>query len=117
MSNPASLNASLHLAPAHLSLVQAILSDHVPQARVLAFGSRAAGTPRKYSDLDLAISRLKIAFEDSDLPICVDVVDWNRADSEFKAMVVKQGKLSCSTELESAFESGAVCPGIHWAVA
>ena len=102
MSNPASLNASLHLAPAHLSLVKAILSDHVPHARVLAFGSRAAGTPRKYSDLDLAIiqpepltlrtiSRLKIAFEDSDLPICVDVVDWNRADSEFKAMVAKQG--------------------------
>lgn len=102
MSNTASLNVSLHLAPAHLSLVRAILSDHVPQARVLVFGSRAAGTPRKYSDLDLAIiqpepltlrtiSRLKIAFEDSDLPICVDVVDWNRADSEFKAMVVKQG--------------------------
>jgi len=102
MSNLASLNASLHLAPAHLSLVKAILSDHVPHARVLAFGSRAAGTPRKYSDLDLAIiqpepltlrtiSRLKIAFEDSDLPICVDVVDWNRADSEFKAMVAKRG--------------------------
>ena len=102
MSNTASLNASLHLAPAHLSLVKAILSDHVPHARVLAFGSRAAGTPRKYSDLDLAIiqpepltlrtiSRLKIALEDSDLPICVDVVDWNRADSEFKAMVAKRG--------------------------
>lgn len=83
-------------------MVQAILDSQVPHARVLAFGSRAAGTPRKYSDLDLAIiqperltlhtiSRLKMAFEDSDLPICVDVVDWNQADSEFKAMVVKQG--------------------------
>ena len=37
------------------------------------------------------ISRLKNAFEDSDLPICVDVVDWNQADSEFKAMVAEQG--------------------------
>lgn len=102
MNNPSPLNASLQLAPAHLRLVQAILGDHVPQARVLAFGSRAAGTPRKYSDLDLAIiqpeplslhtiSRLRIAFEDSDLPICVDVVDWNQADSEFKAMVARQG--------------------------
>ena len=83
-------------------MVQAILGSHVPQARVLAFGSRAAGTPRKYSDLDLAIiqpeplslhtiSRLRIAFEDSDLPICVDVVDWNQANSEFKTMVSKQG--------------------------
>ena len=102
MNNSAPLNASLHLAPAHLSMVQAILGSQVPHARVLAFGSRAAGTPRKYSDLDLAIiqpepltlhtiSRLKIAFDDSDLPICVDVVDWNQADAEFKTMVSKQG--------------------------
>lgn len=102
MTNAASLNTRLHLAPAHLKLVQAILANHLPQTRVMAFGSRAAGNPRKYSDLDLAIiqreplslrtiSRLKTAFEDSDLPICVDVVDWNQADSEFKAMVAAQG--------------------------
>ena len=102
MSNAASPTTSLHLAPAHLALVQAILADHVPQACVMAFGSRAAGTPRKYSDLDLAIiqpepltlrtiSHLKTAFEDSDLPICVDLVDWNQADGEFKAMVAAQG--------------------------
>ena len=102
MNNAASSSASLHLAPAHLALVQAILANHLPQARVVAFGSRAAGSPRKYSDLDLAIiqpeplalrtiSRLKSAFEDSDLPICIDVVDWNQADSEFKAMVAAQG--------------------------
>ena len=36
-------------------------------------------------------SRLKSAFDDSDLPISVDVVDWNQADSAFKAMVTKQG--------------------------
>ncbi|MGB4117842.1 MAG: hypothetical protein WBK51_14985 [Polaromonas sp.] len=27
----------------------------------------------------------------SDWSICVDLVDWNQADSEFKAMVSKQG--------------------------
>ena len=101
MTNAPPLNPSLHLSPAHLSVVQAIFADHLPQARVLAFGSLAAGTPRKYSDLDLAIiqpepltlrtiSRLKITFEDSDLSICVDVVGWNQADSEFKAMAAKQ---------------------------
>lgn len=37
------------------------------------------------------IGRLKSAFEDSDLPICVDVVDWNQSNSKFKAMVTKQG--------------------------
>ena len=83
-------------------MVQAIFADHLSQARVLAFGSRAAGIPRKYSDLALAIiqpapltlrviSRLKNAFEDSDAPICVDVVNWNQADGEFKAMVAEKG--------------------------
>ena len=102
MNNSSPATPGIQLPPAHLGLVQAILADHVPHARVLAFGSRAAGTPRKYSDLDLAIiqpeplslrviSRLKNAFEDSDLPICVDVVDWNQADNEFKAAVAKQG--------------------------
>ena len=37
------------------------------------------------------IGRLKSAFDDSDLPISVDVVDCNQADSAFKAMVTKQG--------------------------
>ena len=37
------------------------------------------------------ISRLKSAFEDSALPISVDVVDWNQADSAFNAVVTKQG--------------------------
>ena len=36
------------------------------------------------------ISSLKSAFEDSNLPICVDVVDWNQADGGFKAMVSQQ---------------------------
>ena len=102
MSDPSQTTPGIQLPAAHLALVQAILADHVPEARVLVFGSRAAGTPRKYSDLDLAIiqseplslrtiRRLKNAFEDSDLPICVDVVDWNQADSAFKAMVTAQG--------------------------
>ena len=34
---------------------------------------------------------MKRAFEDSDLQICVDVIDWNQADSTFKARVTKQG--------------------------
>ena len=102
MNNATALSTGLFLTPAHFALVQTILAEHLPQARVLAFGSRVAGSPRKYSDLDLAIiqpeplslrtiSRLKNAFEDSDLPICVDLVDWNQADIEFKAMVAAQG--------------------------
>lgn len=74
----------------------------MPQAQVFAFGSRVNGAPRKYSDIDLAIvlpqplglrklRQLKDAFEDSDLEICVDIVDWSVADPDFKAAVEAQG--------------------------
>ena len=92
----------LLLAREHVQAVQTILAQQVPQAKVFAFGSRVSGNPRKYSDLDLAISlpeaiglrklrELKDAFEDSALPICVDIVDWSRADSAFRAAVLARG--------------------------
>ena len=37
------------------------------------------------------LRQLKDAFEDSDLPICVDIVDWSLADADFKAAVEAQG--------------------------
>ncbi len=94
--------AAVLLAPEHVQLVQTILAQQVPQAKVLAFGSRVSGNPRKYSDLDLAIflpeaiglrklRELKEAFEDSALPICVDIVDWARAEPAFKAAVSARG--------------------------
>ena len=90
------------LAPLHLQAIQSILARQIPQAQVFAFGSRVNGNPRKYSDIDLAIAlpqplglrklrQLKDAFEDSELPICVDIVDWSLADADFKAAVEAQG--------------------------
>ena len=84
--------------------VMAILHQHLPDARVSVFGSRILGRAKPYSDLDLAIevepapdwrtwARLKEAFEASDLPICVDLVDWHRASAEFKRLVDQQGRL------------------------
>jgi uncharacterized protein len=95
-------DSSVLLTPVQLRAIQSILALQVPQARVFAFGSRVNGNPRKYSDIDLAIAlprplglrklrQLKDAFEDSDLPICVDIVDWCLADPGFKAAVEAQG--------------------------
>ena len=100
--NPSRQNNVIQLAPLHLQAIQSILARQVPQAQVFAFGSRVNGTPRKYSDIDLAIAlpeplglrklrQLKDAFEDSDLPICVDIVEWSLADADFKAAVEMQG--------------------------
>ena len=94
--------AEIQLEDKHLQTIRKILAEHLPQARVLAFGSRVTGKPRTYSDLDLAVElanpldirtlcKLKDAMEDSDVPICVDIVDWHQASDEFKKSVSMQG--------------------------
>ena len=45
----------LDLRPDHRAIVREILQRHVPDRKVLAFGSRATWTAKDYSDLDLAI--------------------------------------------------------------
>ena len=56
---------------------------------VKVFGSRATGRARPASDLDLVVFPpaprrdlidLRFAFEDSDLPITVDVLAWDEID-------------------------------------
>jgi type I restriction enzyme S subunit len=85
----------------HLDLIQDILLKYVPKIEVRAFGSRVKGTNRSHSDLDLAlvssqkmdlkrISILKEAFDASDLPYCVDVLDYNRVDKTFRAIIDAQ---------------------------
>lgn len=88
----------IDLNPKHLEMVQHILSKHVPGCEVRAFGSRVKWTAKDYSDLDLAVigsrrfdpremHRLTEAFEESDLPIRVDVVDWYTISEGFKRVI------------------------------
>ena len=90
--------AMIDLSPAHLEIVRAVLLRSVPGVPVYAFGSRATRRARKFSDLDLALvpeqaldwrvlARLREAFEESDLPITVDVIDWTQVVPEFKKQV------------------------------
>lgn len=88
----------LDLQPEYLGIVRDILRIHVPDRKVLAFGSRAAWSAKKYSDLDLAIlgdeplsldvtSALSEEFEESDLPFKVDLVDWTLIDKAFRNII------------------------------
>ena len=92
MTNPIDLN------PNHLATVQRILAEHVPACEVRAYGSRATWTAKDYSDLDLAvvgdgpldritIGCLKEAFEESDLPMRVDVLDWHAIPESFREVI------------------------------
>ena len=107
----------IDLNPKHLETVQHILSKHVPGCEVRAFGSRVKWTAKDYSDLDLAVvgsrrfnpremHRLTEAFEESNLPIRVDVVDWYAISEGFKRVIaakyeVIQGTVSVGPSAES----------------
>ena len=88
----------IDLNPNHLGTVTAILAEHVPECEVRAFGSRATWTAKNYSDstwpsaargpLDWrTLSRLKEAFEESDLPMRVDVLDWHAISESFREVI------------------------------
>jgi len=82
------------------NIVQSILQSHLPHTEVWAFGSRARGTPKPYSDLDLALitdqalplaklAQLHDAFDASDLTIKVDVVDWASTSENFRSIIAR----------------------------
>lgn len=94
--------AGLDLRPDYEAIVLRILRRHVPDRRVLGYGSRATWTAKDYSDLDLAIlgeeplsldvtSALAEDFRESDLPFKVDLVDWARADETFRKIIRRDG--------------------------
>jgi len=67
---------------------------------IFIFGSRATGKNQKYSDIDIGIEgerlsaktfiELQDAFEDSDLPFRVDVVDFSKVSNKFKQVAKQQ---------------------------
>lgn len=94
-------NVPIDLRPEHLAMVQKILHLHVPTAAVYAFGSRVNGAAKPMSDLDLAIAlpepmdlktlaALQEAFEESTLPMKVDVVDLGKTSPEFKQIIERR---------------------------
>lgn len=73
-----------------------ILSEHVPDVEVWAYGSRVNGMAHEASDLDLVlraqglepisvtrIEALREAFRESNIPIIVDVHDWAMIPESF----------------------------------
>lgn len=88
----------LDLSFSDLEIVQHILQTHVSGRPVFVFGSRVTGRARRRSDLDLAIggdtplsrstmADLREAFDESDLPIEVDVVDLSDATGVFRTRI------------------------------
>lgn len=75
----------------HWEIVKTILSKY--PYTFYAFGSRAKGNPKRFSDLDLCFfenipwnirSHINEDFEESLLPFTVDLVDWNSCNEDFQ---------------------------------
>ena len=89
----------MYLTPDELTSVKRILTFWLPGVPAYAFGSRVHGKNLKpRSDLDIClkpdtqlplmeIQRLKDAFTLSDLPMRVDVLDWNDISAEFRKII------------------------------
>ena len=123
------MSGLVDLSPAHLAIVERILSDHVPDCEVRVFGSRATWTAKDYSDLDLAvvgdgpvdrraIGLLKEAFEESTLPMRVDVLDWHTVSESFRNVieryyiVLRDGAMPTIVDKRTEMVLGDVCTKI-----
>jgi type I restriction enzyme S subunit len=96
------MTARIALSPEHRRIVLDLLAEHLPHGgKVWMFGSRATGRARRYSDLDLAIDAgrpltldeaaiLREAFEESDLPWRVDIIDWRGIDNRFREAIAPE---------------------------
>ncbi|HXH55120.1 MAG TPA: nucleotidyltransferase domain-containing protein [Gammaproteobacteria bacterium] len=96
------MNNAIDICASDLKIVQNILRNTLAKnAKVWVFGSRVKGTVRRASDLDIAIdverklknkekSELFHAFEESDLPYKVDIVDLQNVDEGFKKIIDQQ---------------------------
>jgi predicted nucleotidyltransferase len=85
----------IQLLDKHKRIVMAILSKYPYHFYV--FGSRAKGTAKPFSDLDLAVkenmqaldkTKIITEFEESDLPFKIDLIEMSKIDPSFKAHIL-----------------------------
>jgi predicted nucleotidyltransferase len=94
--------------------------------KVFLFGSRARGTHKRYSDLDLAFKskdkdldsklyQLKEELEESSIPLKIDLVNWDNIIQDYLPQIKKQ-KIPFWDKSEVKVKSAwRICPlGQHW---
>lgn len=86
----------MNLAPHHISTLQNLFAKHPSIKEALLFGSRALGTHRESSDIDIAlkgdisptlIAHLKEELEDSTLPYFCDIISYEKAPKKLKESI------------------------------
>ncbi len=83
-------------------LIISLIKKHLPDAKAWAYGSRVKGTSHDGSDLDLVLfntnktmlnfeklNKLKTELRESNIPIIVDIRDWETLPEGFHKEILK----------------------------
>jgi len=94
----------LDLRPEWLDIILKIIATHLPEAEVIAYGSRVTGSAHEGSDLDLAVrnisnplialcnlAEVRDAFSESNIPVLVDILDWAQIPDSFREEIEQSG--------------------------
>ena len=88
----------------HKVLLIKIIHAHLPDCKIWLFGSRAREHERAGSDVDLALDtgkqiplsviiKIRLALQETTIPMGIDLVDLHSASDAFKNEVLKEGVL------------------------
>ena len=86
-----------------LTTVLGTLSRHVPDRDIRVMGSRASGRAKPFSDLDLVVmgdeplslparGELRDAFDESNLPFAVDLIEWASSSDAFRRVITERAQ-------------------------
>lgn len=105
---------AIDVPPLALAAVVGLVARHLPSRDVRVMGSRVVGHAKPFSDLDLVImgdepvdlctlAELRDAFDESDLPFAVDIVEWAVAAESFRQVIAAQAQpLRAATQAVSS---------------
>ncbi len=89
----------LFIKPQYLQILLDIFNNYCPNAEIWAYGSRIHGEAHEASDLDLVVksfndvnkslSELKELINDSDIPIIVDILEFDKIPLSFQKEIEK----------------------------
>ena len=94
------MSDSLVISPVQRTIILDLLRSHLPNTTVWLYGSRANGTARPQSDLDMVVfaspdqsrqvADLREAFEESNLPFRVDLFVWDEMPAQFQRNIAAE---------------------------
>ncbi len=91
-----------NVKPEYKALILKAIAYHYPEAKVILFGSRARGTNRPGSDIDLALNigepiklhemgRIRVTLENLLISLRMDIVDMHNIPEELEEIIAREG--------------------------